>query len=230
MVLKLYGQPLSTATRLAAVALVEKQVPFEFVVVDTTKLEHKTPEYLKIHPFGQIPYIDDDGFVLYESRAIARYIAEKYADQGTPELIPTSSLHAKALFEQAASVEFSDFDFFASRALREVYQKKRQGLEPDFKVVDDALAALNGKLDAYEAILSRTKYLAGDQITLADLFHLPFGSALPTIGSDAITSRPNVKRWFDEVSSRPAWQQVKGRLVNQSGSVPFVCCCCCDVL
>jgi glutathione S-transferase len=58
---------------------------------------------LCIHP-GQ----DDDGFVLYESRAIARYLAEKYADRGTP-LIPTEDMRKKARFEQAAAVEFANF-------------------------------------------------------------------------------------------------------------------------
>lgn len=55
---------------------------------------------------------DDDGFVLYESRAICRYLAEKYADQGTPNLIPTE-LKAKALFEQAASIEYANFNPYA---------------------------------------------------------------------------------------------------------------------
>lgn len=50
---------------------------------------------------------DDDGFVLYESRAICRYLAEKYAGQGTP-LIPTG-LKETAVFEQAASIELASF-------------------------------------------------------------------------------------------------------------------------
>ena len=57
-------------------------------------------------------YIQDDGFIIYESRAISRYIATKYADQGTP-LIPTDP-KARALFEQAASIETSNFDPYAS--------------------------------------------------------------------------------------------------------------------
>ncbi|KAJ6626736.1 glutathione S-transferase, partial [Mycena sp. CBHHK59/15] len=50
---------------------------------------------------------DDNGFILYETRAICRYLSEKYADQGTP-LIPTS-LKEKVLFEQATSIEFANF-------------------------------------------------------------------------------------------------------------------------
>jgi glutathione S-transferase len=55
---------------------------------------------------------DDDGFILYESRAITRYLATKYADQGT-KLIPTGVKEC-ALYEQAASTEVSNFDPAAS--------------------------------------------------------------------------------------------------------------------
>jgi glutathione S-transferase len=60
---------------------------------------------------------------LYESRAIARYIAEEYADQGAP-LIPKDS-KAKALFEQAASIEAFDFDPYTAKAVFEKLFKPR---------------------------------------------------------------------------------------------------------
>lgn len=57
MVLKLYGSPLSGPARRVALVLKEKEVPYEFVHVDLQKGEHKTPEYLKKQPFGQVPCI-----------------------------------------------------------------------------------------------------------------------------------------------------------------------------
>lgn len=60
---------------------------------------------------------DDDGFILYEPRAICRYLAEKYADQGTA-LLP-EGLKQKALFEQAASVEYSTFFPAVSKVVEE---------------------------------------------------------------------------------------------------------------
>jgi glutathione S-transferase len=57
MVLKLYGLYISPWVRLVAAILHEKQVAFELVSVDFTNKEHKSPEYLEKHPFGQIPYI-----------------------------------------------------------------------------------------------------------------------------------------------------------------------------
>ena len=60
MVLKLYGIYRSSWVRLVAAVLHEKKVPFELVSVDLDNKEHKSPEYLEKHPFGQIPYIVRD--------------------------------------------------------------------------------------------------------------------------------------------------------------------------
>ncbi|KAF8645498.1 hypothetical protein AX16_007783 [Volvariella volvacea WC 439] len=211
MVLKLYGAPLSSCSLRVASVLHEKQVPFELVPINIAAAEHKTPEHLEKQPFGQVPYIDDDGFILYESRAICRYICEKYADQGTP-LIP-KDLKARALFEQAASIESFNFDPYASgMAVERIFKPKFRGVPADDAAWAQHNAMLNAKLDAYERILSKQKYLAGDEITLADLFHVPYGVLATTSGSDAITSRPNVKRWFDSLLERPSYQENKDRI------------------
>lgn len=118
-------------TLCVAVVLKEKNVPFEFIPVDLLKGAHKAPKFTVYQPFGQVPYIvrpsfpyrcrtivdilylkDDNGLILYESRAICRYIAVKYAPQGTP-LIPTDPT-AIAFFEQAVSIETSNFAPFVS--------------------------------------------------------------------------------------------------------------------
>ncbi|KAG6820933.1 hypothetical protein H0H93_009169 [Arthromyces matolae] len=208
MVLKLYGYPVSTSTQRVAIVLIEKQVPFELVVVDLNKGEHKTPAHLEKQPFGQIPYIDDDGFILYESRAICRYIAIKYATQGT-KLLPTGGLKEIAIFEQAASSEESDFDAIVGPAIFENVYKNFLGETPDPKIFKELINKLDGKLEAYDKILSKQKYLTGDEVTLADLYHISNGVMLSQAGSDIIYSKPNVARWFKELTSRPSWEAVK---------------------
>jgi glutathione S-transferase len=73
MVLKLYGSAMSTSRVL--VTILEKELPYELILVDISKGEHKSEEYKKLQPFGKVPVLDDDGFLMFESRAICRYLA-----------------------------------------------------------------------------------------------------------------------------------------------------------
>jgi len=124
MVLKLYGSDLSPYTKTVGMILYEKQIAFEFHFIDTLKGEHKTSGHFEKQPMGQVPYIvrppsqnpwkgthlpkDDDGFVLYESRAIAWYLSTKYASQGTPLVPPASDIQATALLHQSLATENSN--------------------------------------------------------------------------------------------------------------------------
>ncbi|KAF8182505.1 glutathione S-transferase [Mycena galopus ATCC 62051] len=198
-ILKIHGAKVASCTRRVATILHELHVPFELIEVDWQNQAHKTPEFLKYQPFGQVPYIDDEGFIMYESRAICRYIAAKYPASG---LIP-SDPKARALFEQAASVELSNFDPSASKAGVHLNQKKL-GWSYNEAVITEQLKILDEKLDAYEVILSKHRYLAGETLTLADLFHLPY-AAYVAYGGDIMTCRPNVARWYTELVSRPSW-------------------------
>ncbi|KAF7972943.1 hypothetical protein HWV62_16504 [Athelia sp. TMB] len=226
MVLTLYGSPISSCTKRVAVVLKEKDIPFTFVSIDLAKGEQKSPDFLKKQPFGMVPCIDDDGFLLYESRAIGRYLAAKYPSKG-PALLPTE-LKAKALFEQAASVEVANFEPSAyGLALEKFFKKTFFGLDADEAKVSELTITLGAKLDAYEKILSKQKYVAGDvsdtllatklllnniseqEITLADLYHLPHGTLVKHVSPELISSRPHVARWLEDLQARPAWIAVK---------------------
>jgi glutathione S-transferase len=78
-----------------------------------------------------------------------------------PELIPTEP-KARAKFEQAASVEYANFDPIASGIAKEKVFKQFYGGVTDEKRVEELVGQLEGKLDGYEAILGKQKYLAGD--------------------------------------------------------------------
>ncbi|KAJ7121944.1 glutathione S-transferase [Mycena filopes] len=208
MVLKLYTGR-SWGGYIVMLVLREKQIPFEHVFVNAAVKEYKTPEFLKMHPFGQVPVIDDDGFILYEMRAICRYLAEKYATQG-PALIPLTGLREKALFEQAASVETTTFLPAVLKVIEEA-GKRLQGQPVDQAVLDANVAAFGEKLDAYEVILGKHKFAAGDELTIIDFFHLLWAPLLGSRGGmDIMTqaSRPNVTRWWNAVISRPIWVQL----------------------
>ncbi|KAG1900940.1 glutathione S-transferase [Suillus fuscotomentosus] len=207
---KLYGFSGSTCTRLVALICKEKDVPYELTSVNLAKGEQKATSHTAIQPFGQVPYIDDDGFILYESRAIARYLSKKYPNQGT-SLTP-SDPKAEALFEQAASIEIFNFTNFVQPIVFEKVFKLRRGLQTDEARVTELLASLQSKMDAYEVILSKQKYLASDSVTLADLYHLPYGTAFYGLGgsfAEVFDSRPSLLRWWKDISSRPAWLAIK---------------------
>jgi len=148
MVLKIHGHAVAPLVRLVAEVCKEKEIPYEVVNVAVYKGEHKTPAFKEFQPFGQVPYIvrnalysglysltslranqDDDGFILYESRAICRYLVKKYKGQGTPGLVPNDP-KSEALFEQAASIEFSNFYPFALGLATEKIIKKSLYLIP----------------------------------------------------------------------------------------------------
>ncbi|KAJ7123384.1 glutathione S-transferase-like protein [Mycena epipterygia] len=206
-ILKLYGFTHATCTRRVATVLHELKVPFELIPVDLRNGEHKSPAYLEKQPFGQIPYIDDDGFILYETRAICRYIAAKHPESG---LIPAEA-KAHALFEQAAAVELCNFDPSASKIVAEtVIKPMMMGVPPNTEAVAPLLEVLDKKLDAYDAILGKQRYLAGDSLTLADLFHIPYAPLLAQGGSDIMTQKPNVARWYNELLARPSWLAYPG--------------------
>ncbi|GJV59898.1 glutathione S-transferase-like protein [Tanacetum coccineum] len=98
---KVFGPPLSTAVSRVLVCLLEKAVPFQLFPVSMAKGEHKKPDYLKLaRPFGsKCSGISDDDITFFESRAICRYIAEKYANKGTTGLYGTNPL-VKASIDQ----------------------------------------------------------------------------------------------------------------------------------
>jgi len=210
-VVKLYGFTRTTCTKRVATILREKNIPYELVAINLAEKQNSSPEYLQKQPFGQVPVLDDNGYLIYESRAIGRYIALKYASQGTQGLLPDySDFEATGKFEEACSLEYSQFNPSMEGLAEELVFKKYKNEETDLAAVAKYNATLAKKLDAYEKILSTRKYLTGDHVTLADLFHLPYGEVLTSIiKSDAISTRPNVSRWWNDISARESWQIVK---------------------
>ncbi|KXS21754.1 thioredoxin-like protein [Gonapodya prolifera JEL478] len=208
--LTVYGNPLSTCTRRVLFALREKGVPYELVAVDLRAGEHKSPEFLKLQPFGQIPVLQDGTFTLFESRAICRYIERKYRGHGT-SLIPEGAKEA-GIVDEWCSVEQAIFDPPCSGLVSELLFKKSRGLEHDPLRARVLVRQLEEVMDVYERHLSDGKeYLAGE-FSLADLFHAPYGVYLAPVGLLPILttpSRPHVKAWWERLVARKAWREVE---------------------
>ncbi|GMH25968.1 hypothetical protein Nepgr_027811 [Nepenthes gracilis] len=208
MAVKLYGMPMSTCTTRVMICLYELQAEFEFVRVNPFVGEHKQPSFLSKNPFGLIPVLEDGDLTLFESRAIIAYLLEKYKDQSydlTREGNPKEAALARVWME----VEAHHYDPAIKPLLFETLVASHFGKTPNQSIIDAKRGEVNQVLDVYEARLSTTKYLAGDFYSLADLYHLPCTRHLMNSPhADLILSRPHVKAWWEDVSSRPAFQKV----------------------
>ena len=74
MGLKLYYHPLSTFSRRVRIWFAEKQIPPELAVVDMAARRHREQPYLSLNPYGRVPTLEENGFVLFESTAILNYL------------------------------------------------------------------------------------------------------------------------------------------------------------
>ncbi|OAY77513.1 Glutathione S-transferase 3 [Ananas comosus] len=202
-VLKVYGMAMSTNTVRVVAAINEKGLDYELALVDLRTGAHKQPDFLALNPFGQIPVLQDGDVVLFESRAINRYLATKYKGSGE-ELLPAGS----AALEVWLEVEAQQFGPAISELVFQLFIKPLLGGATDAAAVEAQAAKLGKVLDVYEERLAKNKYLAGDEFTLADLNHMPYINYLmKTPKAELIAARPHVKAWWDAVSARPAWQK-----------------------
>ena len=200
--MKIFGHPASTCTRKVLMTANETSTPFELVVVDFGKGEHKQPAHLARQPFGQVPSLDDDGFTMYESRAMARYIDGKAGGPLTPQ-----DPRARAKMEQWISIETSNF---ASHAMKFIYHsvfKREQAPE----VLKTAGAALDTAYGVLESTLAQQPFLAGKTFSIAEICFAPYIEYLaqsPAAGK--LTEHPHVAAWWATVSQRPAWRKTIG--------------------
>jgi glutathione S-transferase len=147
-----------------------------------------------------------------ESRAIARYISDKFESQGTPLFGKTAK--DKALVNQWLEVESQNYNPCVSSIVYQLVFAPKQGRQGDETVVKQQLAKLEKILDIYEAHLSKNKYLAGDFFSLADLSHIPYTFYLVNVAKkgDGITSRKHVNAWWEDISSRASWKTVTAKM------------------
>ncbi len=200
--LKLFGSPVSTCTRKVLMTLNETNTPFDFVVVDFAKGEHKQAANLARQPFGQVPALDDDGFKMYESRAMARYIDAKAGSPLTPK-----DLQGRARMEQWISIETENF---APHAMKFIYHSVFKREQPA-EVLTKAGAALDVAYATMERQLAETPYLAGPTFSIADYCYAPYLEYLalsPAAGK--LDEHPHVKKWWAAVRERPTWRKTIG--------------------
>jgi glutathione S-transferase len=180
----------------------ENGIPFELSVVDVFTGAHKQKPHTDRQPFGRIPAISDDGFDLFESRAICRYLNEKYSGK----LVPGDA-KGRAKMEQWISIETSEFTNHAMKFIYEHTFKRPQGAS----VLEDAQKALETTLGTMDKQLEKTPFLTGAEFTLADVMYMPYVEyCMATPAKEFFSKYPNVMAWWTRVSERPAWKKAIG--------------------
>ena len=205
--LKIWGRISSVNVQKVVWCCDEIGLPFERVDAGGAFGVNNTPEYLAKNPNGLVPVIEDDGFVLYESNAIVRYLAAKHA-LGTlwPE-----DLRARADVDRWMEWQSTGL----TPAMTQVFWQlvRTPAGKRDMAVVETSREKSEKHVAILDAHLRGRQFVAGDSFTVADIvigcaahrwLHLPL----------AREPRPEVERWYAMLKSRPGSRQVTSLVLS----------------
>ena len=201
--LTIHSIPGSPFGRAALIACVEKSAPYRLAPVRPG--EHKQPAYLAHHPFGRIPCVDDDGFWIYETQAIVRYVDATY---GAPRALTPKDPKAEARMNQAMGV--IDWYFFAAGSARDLVFNRvvapRLGFPVNEAAVAASITAARHATGVLAGFLEASPYMAGDAFSLADVHagpHLDMLSECPE-GAEMLQGSA-ILAWLERLRARPSF-------------------------
>ena len=201
MAIVLYDNPRSSNALKARFLLAELGLTYERRLVPFD-LPRPDP-YLALNPVGGIPTLDDDGFVLAESNAILRYLA---ARERRDDLFPAAAAERARVDEllDRWSLTFRPAFFrYESAALGFVLGKGFGAREPDASELPEIAAAIDAPLRTLDALVDGSGLALGS-FTIADVCAAPVLFRTTHTGLD-LSPYPNVERWRDTVTERPAF-------------------------
>ena len=197
--LKFYYHPAPNPAKVALL-LEELGLPYEVVPVDTRKGEQFTPAYRAINPNSKTPALEDGDVKVFDSNAILLYLAEKtgrFLPADTP--VARGELLSWLMFVASGVGPFSGQAVHFNRVAPEPkeYPQKRYAYEAQ------------RHWGILESRLGQQHYVVGETYTVADMAVWGWARAIPFIfGDGAWDSRPNLKRFVDEINARPAAARV----------------------
>ncbi|ETF07123.1 MULTISPECIES: glutathione S-transferase family protein [Pseudomonas] len=188
---KLYRHPLSGHSHRVELMLSLLDVPTELVFVDLMKGAHKTPEFLALNRFGQVPVIDDNGTVLADSNGILVYLASKY---GNGQWLPSDPVE-QAKVQRWLSVAAGQIS--SGPATARLITVFGAGYD-----AADAIKRSHALLQVMEDELANSAFLAGDKATVADVAAYTYVAHAPE-GNVSLEDYPNVRAWLARVEALP---------------------------
>ncbi len=199
----LIHHPVSPHARKIRAVMAEKKMLFILKEEEPWKLSE---DVYKLNPAGELPIFLSDGVVVSGNYAITEYLEE------TSTEIPLIKGDTRQRAEIRRLTEWFDNKFY-----REVYRnivaekiQKRfaRGLAPDSKILKVGLNNLNFHLEYIDWLLERRKYLAGDELTLADLTAAAHLSIIDYLGDVPWEMYRNAKIWYSKIKSRPSFKEI----------------------
>jgi glutathione S-transferase len=197
-----YGIPGSPFLRSVEIALREKGLDYGLNALKPG--EHKQPDYLARHPFGRVPAFEHDGFAIYETQAIIRYLDEVFPN---PPLTPGNA-EARARMNQLIGI--IEWYYFPKAAapigFNRIIGPRLLGLPGDEAAVTEALPMARTCFAQFEQLLGDRLYFGGDSISIADIM---LGAQLDLLnqcreGRDLIGGS-RLEPWLKRMSSRASF-------------------------
>lgn len=210
MALKLYGLLISPPVRAVTLCAKALKLDLELVKIDFIKGDHLKEEFLKKNPTHTVPVLIDNDFILYDSHAIMGYLVDKYGKDDS--LYPKNDYAKKALINQSLHFDSSLLWPSVKPITRPLVT---QGIKPSQEKLD-ALKKVVGYLNR---ILTdnKTKYLAGDNVTIAD-----YSIAMSVTSVEVFFSYddfPSVKTYVENIRKLPYFHVIEEGLNQQKSRI-----------
>ena len=207
-----YGPNYSTYTRSARLALEEKGVPYRLDEVDMMQGQTNSPEHLKRQPFARVPAFEHDGFPLYETAAIERYVDETFPG---PKLQPDDTKHRARMTQIVSVIDSYGYGALIGKCVWQRIVVPLLGQKTDEAVIAEAMPRIECSMEALESLADASgPYLCGPAISLADLHVAPvmaYFSQTPE-GKSLLAKSPKLARWWQEMSARPSMAKTQPKL------------------
>jgi glutathione S-transferase len=197
--IKLYGHELSGNSYKAKLMLSLLGIDCEWVKVDLLKGEHKTPEFLALNPFGQVPVLIDDKVVLADAQAILVYLARRYGtDQWLPLDAEPLSRVVRWLSTTAGEIRQGP------ESARRYYLLNATSI--NLEVANQKSEFILTQLNRH---LAEREWLELGRPTIADVAAFPYVALAPD-GKISLEPYPNILAWSDRIKKLPGFVGMPG--------------------
>ncbi|CAD5266842.1 Glutathione S-transferase [Bosea sp. 62] len=217
----LYSGPLSLFSRKVEIALREKGLAFERIMVpfnQTTGYDPKHPEVVALNPKQQVPVLNDDGIVLYDSTVILEYLEDAYPEPPLLPLCPGARARCRLDELYADEIMLQALKPLMHRTTPpSTDQTRRFAQETDALIAENALEKHYGVLE--DRLAGREFF--GDAVSVADI--ALFMSVLFSLrlGGPSLAPFDGLSRWFERLKLRPAFTQATVEIAEADRRLSF---------